>query len=649
MWYRHSVFRDFRKNAPFIALVATATFAQMACVDRELKPITPCTMLGTTVNIQQNPTNKVDLLFVIDNSRSMRDEQQELANKIKRMVDVLSTGDLDPDDDQDLQSFSPVEDLHVGVLSTDMGGGGECTELGDDGLLQTVPDPTDPASCDTSYPSFLTFGCDQDTGVCTPTQAQLSDEVSCLVQVGIGGCNNEQALESLLKGLSDPATEEPVAFLSGAGHGGDGANTGFLRSNTVLAIVLLSDEDDCSARDTAIFASASQDAYLTPENDEWKFNTQFRCSDDPKIGWGADDAVYTAGGFEGTNTGILYPVSRYVDGLLKLRSDRPDLLVFAAITGVPSDLVSSRDSGGRLVFDYEAILNDPRMQHTVKDDLSGQVLPIDRKLEPACNPARPDGLDAASLEPPIPARRITRLARDLDEATGEQTSVLQSICEEDFTDALDAIIGRISDRLGNVCLPRDLSKSADGRVNCAVVETLAAEGSVDTITEYTPEQLEGRGREFVRSEEGRNVYRVAQLSTLTEGGGCAVPEGAGWFYDDCSAEVIDSCGEGGQRIRFKEGSEAPPAADIHLECFQPTKQVVAGDTGTLGGPCSAGELELCATWPDSLPDGDKPFLRCEPTGQTCQYYCENDAHCPNTSFVCDTERRVCVNPTCNNL
>jgi hypothetical protein len=625
-----------------LIVVAAGALAQAACVDRELRPLTPCTIVGAGITVQQNPTNKVDLLFVVDNSLSMSDEQVELANKLQRMIDVLSTGDLEPDDDQDVQSFTPVEDMHVGVLSTDMGGGGSCDALGDDGLLRT--DPAGGAGCDPTYPEFLAFSCN-DAGECTPTQAKLSADVSCMVQLGTGGCNNEQQLESVLKALSDPDAEEPVEFLQGAGHGGaSGGNAGFLRDNTVLAVILLTDEDDCSARDLTIYAPGdpADNLYLTAENTIYQANTQLRCSSEPSIGWGSEGADYANGGFEDTQTGALYPIERYVQGLLKLRANSPDLLVFAAITGVPEDLVDSRDASGRLVFDYEEILADERMQAVVFEDPE-LPNPSDWRLKEACTPK----LNEETQIPPDPARRIVRLAQGLDAATGEQTSVLQSICEEDFTNALDAIIQRISDRLGNVCLPRELTRSTDGFVNCSVVETLPPEGTPDTIIEYTEEQLAARGRTYLRQEGGRNVYEVIQQPTSAAQ--CVVPEGPGWYYDDCSEDVLTACGGDGQRLRFKAGSESPPSSTVRLECLQPVKQVVAQDEGALGSPCEGEEGALCEPWPQSRPEVDAPFLRCEPTSESCQYYCQTSADCPNSSFVCDTGREVCVNPTCNNI
>src|SRR5262245_61487565 len=54
--------------------------------------------------------DKVDLLFVIDNSNSMAGEQQQLRAQFPRLMDALTTGQLSPDDQR---TFTPVRDMHV--------------------------------------------------------------------------------------------------------------------------------------------------------------------------------------------------------------------------------------------------------------------------------------------------------------------------------------------------------------------------------------------------------------------------------------------------------------------------------------------------------------------------------------------------------
>ena len=71
---------------------------------------------------------------------------------------MLTTGDTDGDGTED---FPPARDLHLGVVSSDMGLGGIsdiqiCEGLGDDGVLQHAPSEV-LRSCRSSYPAFLTY------------------------------------------------------------------------------------------------------------------------------------------------------------------------------------------------------------------------------------------------------------------------------------------------------------------------------------------------------------------------------------------------------------------------------------------------------------------------------------------------------------
>jgi hypothetical protein len=50
----------------------------MGCLDRELKPLNPCLVSGVSRQVQVKNVDKVDLLFMVDNSNSMAGEQQSL-------------------------------------------------------------------------------------------------------------------------------------------------------------------------------------------------------------------------------------------------------------------------------------------------------------------------------------------------------------------------------------------------------------------------------------------------------------------------------------------------------------------------------------------------------------------------------------------
>jgi len=335
--------------------------------------------------------SRVDVLFMIDNSGSMAEEQASLLEQLPRMVRVLATGDLDGDG---VPETAPVRDLHVGVISTDMGTGGfalpTCVnaELGDDGVLRTEGDVSTPG-CRATYPSFLAFD------PTTDDPATLAADLACMA-TGTNGCGFEQPLEAVLKATT--SSTAPIRFFSGTSGHADVANAGFLRDDSVLVTFLLTDEDDCSAADPELFNPSATAYAETPLN--------VRCAVHPEA---------------------LHPLSRFIDGLIATRRD-PANLIFAAVTGVPVDLVPATGTPN-----YAAILADPRMVETVDPSMG--------RLVPSCD-VRDRGLA-------FPPRRIVRTAQAIQAAGA--TGVVGSICQADLSDPMDAVLSRISTRLGESC------------------------------------------------------------------------------------------------------------------------------------------------------------------------------------------------------
>lgn len=340
---------------------------------------------------------QLDVLLMVDNSNSMAEEQAALTAQIPRLARALASGDSDGDGVQD---FPALESVRVGVISSDMGTGGAdvptCGSgssgvlFGDDGVLRTAG-PSHVPGCATSYPAFAEVGADSSASELESFVAQ----VSCVANLGTGGCGFEQPLEAVLKALTPSSSS--IRFLGGTSGHGDGANDGFVRDDSMLAMILLTDETDCSAEDAGLFDPSSP-TYMSVD-------LNLRCFSFP-------DAVH--------------PTDRYVDGLLALR-DQPADLIFATVSGVPVDAAEGAPS-------LDALLEDPRMQEAIDP-----AMPT--RLAPSCN--------VPDVGIAFPPRRIVQVARDLESAGGQ--GVVGSICQSDYTPVIDAILRRVASRARGEC------------------------------------------------------------------------------------------------------------------------------------------------------------------------------------------------------
>jgi len=159
----------------------------------------------------------VDLLFVVDNSRSMSEEQRALAAQFPMLVRVLATGDLNGDGRAD---FEPVSDLQVGVITTELSVGpwdvGGCEvepAEGDDGVLRTLPRFGSRDVCDREYPPFLGYRPADDD------PEELAHDFGCVALVGTQGCGVEQPLEAALKALTPADSSRAPATPTGRTRG----------------------------------------------------------------------------------------------------------------------------------------------------------------------------------------------------------------------------------------------------------------------------------------------------------------------------------------------------------------------------------------------------------------------------------------------
>jgi hypothetical protein len=399
----------------------------------------------------------LDILFVIDNSTSMSPKQRAIAQAIPAfMKKIDETG----------------ANYHIGVVTTDVGTlppgqpgfpgstDSRCnTAKGDDGLLQNKACPSRiPASgqgtefaqaCLGSSlagaqglcpdPSFVprdlwiektgaTINISSPGAAGMAASAVAERAFKCIGLVGDYGCGVESPLESMKRALDGHLNE----------------NKGFLRETSVLAVIFITDEDDCSVqlaqRARLDPASASCDPG-NPDPDYGCFNLDYRCVAKSIV---CDESLGTPGlkhNCRERTPSFLESTEKYVKFLSSLR--RPERLVVAGIW-TPSILDFQARGGtgdGRLEIDTSAA-----------GDLSSNLLNRGETTKAACydpDPQRkwtsnPKGFfGQAQL-------RLSSFVRRFSDQVGV---VERSICDaENYASALDAIADKVKNRLEYSCL-----------------------------------------------------------------------------------------------------------------------------------------------------------------------------------------------------
>jgi hypothetical protein len=395
-----------------------------------------------TLHYQANNRN-VDLLFLIDDSSSMRLSQDNLMRNFPVLMTTL----------RNLPGGLP--NVHIAVISSDMGAG--------DGSI---------ASCDSEDPGtpigtggaggLSTVGAKRGMfqfsarGTCTSTgldpgatfisdvdglrnyTGNLEDVFTCIAALGEQGCGFEHQFAAITRALG----------VDGRGTA-PAANLGFLRPDAYLAIVLITDEDDCSAApgfklyDTA--SNTNMASHLGPP-------ANFRCNEFGHLCNGAPPdrnapnldvtATVSYDGCTSNETGqYVLGVRDTADRIRSLKADDGQIMI-AAITGPRAP--------------YVVGWKQPSTEDT-SCNANGQSCPWP-VVQHSCVAADGNFAD--------PAVRIGELADQF----GENGRVL-SICDTDYSPALADIAGSVVAYVNEPCiLGRIATKPGTTHEDCTVVD-----------------------------------------------------------------------------------------------------------------------------------------------------------------------------------
>ena len=224
----------------------------------------------------QMSADKLDVLFVVDNSTSMLGKQRVLAQSLPRFVSRLINplcvdADGKPTNPQPTEpsdpctsgsrEFKPIADIHFGAITTSIGshGGDVCAHVDQpeqDDQAQLLPSKrTGVASYQDS--GFLSFDATGNAGVTDPG-ALASSLTAMITAAGEHGCGYEAPLEAMYRFLVDPEPPASVAVVdqkstpTGTNDTLLAQRSAFLRPDSSLAIVIFSDENDCSIVDSGL-------------------------------------------------------------------------------------------------------------------------------------------------------------------------------------------------------------------------------------------------------------------------------------------------------------------------------------------------------------------------------------------------------------
>jgi hypothetical protein len=380
-----------------LALSAMAAFGG-ACGRTDLDSLPPLPIgnaIPTVPVFDQSVNVDLDIVFMIDNSGSMREEQANISRNFPTFIAALEA------------LPEGIPNVHIGVLSSDLGAGPfvgveGCNRVGGDGGIFQARPRAQGGLC-TSAPKPGTGNYISSVGAQRNFDGSISDALSCIAELGTNGCGFEHQLASVWRALGgDPSVGVPPQ------------NAGFLRASALLAIVLITDEDDCSApSDTDLFTPAQQSI-----TDPYGPIDSYRCNEFGHLCNGQPPprtmAVTNLTNCHSNENGKLLRVADFVSFLQSVKGS-PDDVIVAAITGPVSP------------YSVELVRN----QRNGLDELEPRIVPSCTSTNGAA----------------APAVRI----RDFIEGFGTN-GTLESICDGDFSPAMARIGDKIAGRIRHQCL-----------------------------------------------------------------------------------------------------------------------------------------------------------------------------------------------------
>ena len=544
---RHSA--SFYSRLGLLVSASVALPTLFACLDHPLKPVEYEAQQEKQDSIALTVNKDVDILFVIDNSGSMAEEQATLANNFQSFIDVLERPEVSAN-------------YRIGITTTD-NGNPWCDGTSPEGGKLVL------TSCRSRTQDFVFSGAmpvDATQEACLdicpeewtniqiqPTTADVDDEAKarpwleniegatnlpeglstvqafqCLGPQGINGCGFEEHLESMRKSLTRATTETEEQY-------------GFLRANAILSIVHVTDEADCSF-------NKDHETIFLPDGNRVFWSDPDASAPSSAVCWNAGVECTGSGTYEECHSqnfdtdrqvttddsaAVLNPMSRYIDYIQAFETNKQDItpdqeVLVALIAGVGTD-------GSVTYADTQA---DPTFQG-------------DFGIGPGCQST------AGRAVPPV---RLKEFAEAF-QVDGAQN--MFSICNDSYSAALEAIATAIADQVKPACMPACVADTDPTTTELEAQCNLIQEAPQDdgTLLETNiPACVDG-----AQPNDDANVCYIALVDGALDATG-----NRGFDNDNAADDLSDFCAEEGWNLEFtlvrREGFPAPGGTSVKATC-----------------------------------------------------------------------------------
>jgi hypothetical protein len=433
--------RNLRRLAAGISLLAV-----WACNDHRVQAPTPSPLNVYKNFYDQNVNNDLDILFMVDDSSSMTTVQQNVGRNFPVFMGVLKS----------LPAGLP--NVHIAVVTSNMGAGAFTGKIfNQDGTANTcnMPDGgrfvdrpraasavADPRCAAAKLNPGAHFIESFNNGTQNNFSGAIEDVFSCIAQVDAVGCGFEHQLAAVKTALGDP--EHGVAPPD--------QNAGFLRRDAYLAIIWITNEDDCSAPADSLLFSTEQNPTDSSGRPLGPF-ASFRCTEygimcggqrvpttpttAPLLACASADQY-----FQSDPKHSLVPVKTYIDYFQHLKR-LPNHVIGAAIAAPPDPFNVSLD-------------NAPG--HNNWSQLSHNCFTTACATDPRCD-MRSAQYDEKHCDCVFgdPAVRLNQVVGSF----GQQGTFV-NICQDDYRESMRVIAQLIGRRLGRQCIDGTLADPASG-------------------------------------------------------------------------------------------------------------------------------------------------------------------------------------------